>query len=60
MAKKRKATMLPSTDPDLHYPVSMPQAERESLAGDARLAEQRNKRRNKRKVSKQISPLTTL
>lgn len=41
MPKKRHVVPLPETDADLHYPESLPQAERESLAGEARLAELR-------------------
>jgi hypothetical protein len=39
MTRKARVKLLPATDPNLHYPISMSQAERESLAGEARLAE---------------------
>jgi hypothetical protein len=41
MPKKRRIVPLPETNADLHYPESLPLAERESLAGESQLAEQR-------------------
>jgi hypothetical protein len=45
MPKKRHIVPLPETDADLHYPESMPLAERESLAGESQLTERRKQKK---------------
>jgi hypothetical protein len=46
--KKAKSQALPATDPNLDYLVGLSQAERESRAGDERLASAKAKKHSKR------------
>jgi hypothetical protein len=48
--KKAKSQTLPAIDPNLDYPVSLSQVERESRAGDERLALAEAKKHSKRNL----------
>jgi hypothetical protein len=47
VAENNSIIILPATDPSVDYPAAMSQFERESLASEAKLAEERRARKRK-------------